>query len=257
MKIHYCSDLHLDFGADLTLPGGEVLILAGDIAEANIFTEPEIQNFWTAECSKYDKVFYVLGNHEHYHSTFNKTLDKIRPSLPSNVCVMENDRITYQGIDFVGCTLWTDLNKSDPNTMMTIPYLLNDYRVIKHEYKGCYNRLSPYITVKTHEQSVDFITKSLTESENPVIVITHHAPSLASIHERYRTVKDFNMNGAFASDLSNLILDHTDKIHTWIHGHMHDRINYQVGKTTIRCNPRGYIKYEPQAKTFEVQEFEI
>ena len=33
MKINVISDLHLDF-ADLTLPGGDVLILSGDICEA-------------------------------------------------------------------------------------------------------------------------------------------------------------------------------------------------------------------------------
>lgn len=33
MKIQYASDLHLEFGG-VTLPGGDILILAGDVAEA-------------------------------------------------------------------------------------------------------------------------------------------------------------------------------------------------------------------------------
>ena len=33
MRVNVISDLHIDF-ADLTLPGGDVLILSGDICEA-------------------------------------------------------------------------------------------------------------------------------------------------------------------------------------------------------------------------------
>ncbi|WP_215884515.1 hypothetical protein [Acidithiobacillus sulfurivorans] len=26
----------------------------------------------------------------------------------------------------------------------------------------------------------------------------------------------------------------------WIHGHVHDRMNYRIGKTRVLCNPWGY-----------------
>jgi hypothetical protein len=26
----------------------------------------------------------------------------------------------------------------------------------------------------------------------------------------------------------------------WIHGHVHDSFDYQIGRTRIVCNPRGY-----------------
>ena len=29
----------------------------------------------------------------------------------------------------------------------------------------------------------------------------------------------------------------------WIHGHVHDSFEYTIGRTTVTCNPRGYLGY--------------
>jgi hypothetical protein len=42
---------------------------------------------------------------------------------------------------------------------------------------------------------------------------------------------------AFASNMENLILEIQPRL--WIHGH--DNYDYQIGKTRIICNPRGYV----------------
>lgn len=258
MKISYCSDLHLDFGPGLELPGGEVLILAGDIVELkNLQSRQIMQDFFQTECAKYQQVFYILGNHEHYHSTFNKTRDQIQEFMPDNVRLMENECINYKGINFVGCTLWTDMNKLDPLTLYQMPNLCNDYRCVKNEYQGGYGKLTPKHTASVHFQSVEYLKKTLASVQAPTIVFTHHAPTLESIHARYRTAGDYCMNGGFASDLSGLILDHTDKIPYWIHGHMHDAVDYIIGNTRVLSNPRGYMPYESQALTFSVKDLEI
>ena len=91
MKINIISDLHLDF-ADLTLPGGDVLIMSGDICEArhlkkdmynkdmilfeheNPLQRPDrYYRFLAEECSKYREVIMVMGNHEHYGFQYQKT----------------------------------------------------------------------------------------------------------------------------------------------------------------------------------------
>jgi predicted phosphodiesterase len=64
------------------------------------------------------------------------------------------------------------------------------------------------------------------------------------------------MNGNFASRLDDLILDHPE-IAVWVHGHMHNPSDYQVGDTRVLCNPRGYIGYESRANTFELLHFEV
>ena len=124
MKINLVSDLHLEFGYQ-SLPGGDVLILAGDVAEARSIQKhhhstkivsdvPDehyrCSEFFYHECAKYKKVFYVMGNHEHYHNKFWKTYDDIKSMMPSNVTLLENQHEVYEGICFVGATLWTDMN---------------------------------------------------------------------------------------------------------------------------------------------------
>ena len=91
MRVAVISDLHLEF-EDLILPGGDVLILSGDVIEARYLkkdqydpmniTLPHEQSmkrhdrhyrFFVEECSKYKDVIYVMGNHEHYAGDFAKS----------------------------------------------------------------------------------------------------------------------------------------------------------------------------------------
>ena len=257
MKINLVSDLHLENGYQ-ELPGGEVLILAGDICEGRDFfkefhstrlleSKPGTYkwvDFFYKECAKYDRVFYVLGNHEHYRGRFDKTYDQIKSCLPANVRLLENEYEEYNGVLFLGGTLWTDCNKGDPLTVHTVKYSMNDYRVIKNYYvnKDIYYKLTPEFTMSVHRKTCEYITKILEEKKDtPTVVITHHGPTFSSINEKYR--RERTMNGAYTSDLSDLILDH-ENIRVWVHGHMHDPADYEVGSTRVVSNPRGYLGYE-------------
>jgi Icc-related predicted phosphoesterase len=52
-----------------------------------------------------------------------------------------------------------------------------------------------------------------------------------------------HVNGAYASDLSELILDTQPAV--WFHGHVHNSFDYLVGDTIVLCNPRGYVDQNP------------
>jgi hypothetical protein len=258
MKISIASDLHLEFGP-LELPGGEVLILAGDICEYRSFKKrrQNIVDFFDNQCSKYQQVFMVLGNHEAYHHRLDKTYNDFKSLLPPNVTLLENETVDYRGVVFMGATLWTDLHRGNPMTMMTVKEAMNDYRVIQNYYPntGLYHRLTPEFTYQLHNNTLDYFRKNLKSyQDRPVVVITHHGPSYQSIHEKYRG--HHHMNGGYVSDLSEFILDHP-QIHTWCHGHVHNRFDYQIGSTRVLCNPRGYYPHEPDSGfnpdlTFEV-----
>jgi predicted phosphohydrolase len=258
MKISYVSDLHLEFGYQ-ELPGGEVLILAGDIAEARsirrhhhstkLIQDTPIEafacsEFWKYECAKYDKVFYVMGNHEHYGGRFGKTYAELASMIPDNVTILEDQFEEYNGVLFVGSTLWTDLNKGDPITAWHLKGMMNDYRAITHFYadRNVYHKLTPEYTRSVHMDSKAFIGSICgLNRDKPVVVITHHAPSFLSVNEKYTW--DTTGNGGYASDLSELILHH-DNIKLWFHGHMHDPVDYTIGGTRVLSNPRGYIGHE-------------
>jgi Icc-related predicted phosphoesterase len=73
--------------------------------------------------------------------------------------------------------------------------------------------------------------------DKKIIMVCHHALHQKSIHENY--VNDYLMNGAYASDLSEFILDRPN-IKLVTHGHMHNNSDYMIGDTRVICNPRGY-----------------
>ena len=275
MRISVISDLHLDF-ADLVLPGGDVLILSGDIFEAkNLKKEmynPEMilleheqadqrpdryYRFLLEECSKkYREVIYVIGNHEHYKFQFHKTVDHIKSQLPSNIHLLEKESYELDGVLFLGATLWTDMNRQDALTMYHMQGAMNDYRQITmlNEEKHAYHRLQPEYTVKEHFKTLDYFKLALAENKQreggalPVVVVTHHSPSKLSIKPKYE--KDVLINGAYSSDLSELILDNPE-IRAWTHGHTHDTFDYTIGETRVICNPRGYKYYEQRAEEFD------
>ena len=269
------SDLHLEF-SDLVLPGGEVLILSGDVCEAkhvkaeydvnNILNEgnPDTGNFkrsdrWTRffheECSKYEKVFYVVGNHEHYGYQYHKTVPHLKDVLPANVTVLEKEMCEYRGVLFLGATLWTDMNNHDQLTLYHMKSMMNDYRQITmlNEVKSVYHRLVPEHTVTEHVKTKNLFKFYLEENRRretplPVVVLTHHAPSKMSTHPYY--ANDTIMNGAYSSNLDEFILDNPE-IKYWTHGHTHHTFEYKVGDTTIMCNPRGYAGYEERSQEFD------
>mgnify|MGYP001215659058 FL=1 len=70
MKIRVMSDLHLEFDRDGESPApgtGDILVLAGDICMASDFNE-NVAQFFDKAVAGYNRVLYVMGNHEGYGS---------------------------------------------------------------------------------------------------------------------------------------------------------------------------------------------
>jgi predicted phosphohydrolase len=270
MKIHLVSDLHLEFGYQ-TMPGGDVLILAGDICEAKAlrreFHETKLvdrepgkfrcHDFFEFEIPKYKKVFMVMGNHEHYHGRFDKTYSQLKELLPDNVTLLEDELVEHEGVMFMGATLWTNCNNADSLTFYHLKAMMNDYKVVQNHYKDKdqYFKLQPEFTFRTHLKTMEWFKLMLSmHREKPFVVITHHAPSFKSVPPHF--VHDQLMNGGYASDLSEFILDN-ENIKVWTHGHMHDPVDYMIGDTRILSNPRGYHGYENSANFDPGFSFEV
>lgn len=266
MKINLISDLHLEFG-DLELPGGEVLILAGDACESRTLSNYRYSSnntlgfspsgkrldraarFFNEECTKYDHVLYVMGNHEHYHGTYHKTAEELREFLPKNVRLLENETATINNVVFMGCTMWTDCNRGDPLTMHNLANCMNDYRTITYKRGDSYRKLRPADTAWLHGVSRRWLENQLQEhTQDQVVVVTHHAPSFLSVAEEFRN--DRHMNGGYYSDLSSIILDNP-QIKYWVHGHTHTVFDYEIGSCRVLCNPRGYAGHEHVANVFD------
>lgn len=281
MKLALGSDLHLEF-ADLDLtnePGADVLILSGDIMIAQdlhdhpasaTLTQAQIMGTlgsrqaqalrfrgFLERCSeRFAHVVYVAGNHEFYHGKWVQNIQDLRLECArfANVHFLERDSVTIDGVLFVGGTLWTDMNRVDPLTLHAVRDMMSDFMVIRNDAKG-HRRLSTMDTVDRHMQTKNYIKTVLEQNpDTPTVVVGHHAPTHMSTHPRY--ANETLMNGAYRSDLSDLILDHP-QIRVWTHGHTHEDFDYMVGSTRVVCNPRGYMGHEPRAEQFQLKILEI
>ena len=262
MKIKLVSDLHLEF-VDINIQNDkdyDVLILSGDIMVINdLHDHPEekyshldiaalkwgqarAQLFrdFLKRCSfQFPHVVYVAGNHEFYHGNFHKGIEHLREECNKfpNIYFLERDIQFIDGVLFVGGTLWTDMNKGDPLTLHAIGDMMNDFRVIRNDEHG-YTKLRPAHAMDRYRKTVEYIKKMVdVNGDRKCVVVGHHAPSFQSIGEQYK--HDTLMNGGYASDLSEFIMDRP-QIKLWTHGHMHQTFDYMIGETRVVCNPRGY-----------------
>jgi len=226
MLLNFLSDLHLEFGPmPDKLPGGDVLILSGDIS-SDCKT-----SFIERASESYEHVIYVFGNHEYYGGEMDQVEFTVRKSLEhcDNVHVLQNESVTLNGVTFHGTTLWTDMNKENPLTLHAVEQSMNDYyEILYREF-----RFTALDALREHKIARKFLENSVKEDD---VVITHMAPSYLSIHPKYQ--HDMHLNGGYASDLSGLMLDANPQL--WFHGHVHNSFDYTIGETRILCNPRGY-----------------
>lgn len=272
MRIALGSDLHLEFG-DITLSNtsnADVLVLSGDICVAADLIRPvltdaqlkpahrpnRVKDFFDRCSAEFPCTVYVAGNHEFYNGDFDKTLDILREECSrfDNIYFLERDHKIIGDILFIGTTLWTDCNNSDPLTLATLPSLMNDFVHI-HKNGDVSNRLLPQDIVLRHKHALGYIEHIIGHNKDKkVVVVGHHAPNKQSVHPRYKN--DFYTNAGYSSDLTNFILDHP-QIKLWTMGHTHHVHRYYVGDTLVVCNPRGYIGYEKAAENFKLRYIDL
>jgi Icc-related predicted phosphoesterase len=232
LKIHILCDLHVEFGNFVPpVVGADVVVLGGDIHVNNRGLQ------WIFDQNFEVPVLYVLGNHEFYREQFPGLIDQLKMEAEgTNVRVLENDSVEIGGYRFFGCTFWSDMELLDDQhtSSMAAADFMNDYRLIR--LSNTNRRLSPSDTKAWHSKSVRKLTEFLKAGEpEKSIVVTHHAPSIQSIANRYRV---YPVSAAFASNMDDFILERQPFL--WIHGHTHESFDYRIGKTRIVCNPRGY-----------------
>ena len=233
--------------------------------------------FFTACSRNFPHVVYVMGNHEHYHGDFATSIGYLKDALKhlENIHVLDKEVFTLGDYVFLGGTLWTDMNNEDEMTMSHVQRRMNDFQICKNSLRtvnfrtqeptldengvhkkdengaGLYHAvfktreayLSPQDAVEDHKAMLRFIETNynITPPWMTTIVVGHHAPSKLSTKPQYQ--KEYIMNGAYSSDLSEFILDHP-QIKLWTHGHTHHVFDYLIGTTRIVCNPRGYEGHE-------------
>lgn len=256
MKITYCSDLHLECGyiqLDNTL-GADVLILAGDILiadplkrfpidyvpqktmkSAHYTASLTFRKFIAHVASQWLHVVVIAGNHEFFYGRYDEglaTLKKEYGRYP-NVHFLENATCKIDDVIFVGATLWSDCNKMDPVAMHDVKNNMSDYKFIK--IGTAYRKFSVVDSIKMHMNSLSYI-ESVVSANTNVVVVTHHSPSKISLPERF---KNDCYSSAYYTSLEQFIQRHTS-IKAWIHGHIHNNLQYKIFDSIIGVNAFGY-----------------
>ena len=229
MHIYLLSDLHNEF-EQFQPPHVEadVVILAGDI-------DVGVRGVEWAKKTFSCPVLYVPGNHEFYRGHLGRTLEKLRAAQTDQVRVLERDVVEIGGARFLGTTAWTDFTATgnQPVAAAMAEQLLNDFRQIRTDnYRPCH--------------PMDFITQAslarlwlreqlVVPFAGPTVVITHHAPSLKSLHGN--PYAGGHLDAAFANQWDDLI---GGPVVLWVHGHVHTAVDYELAGTRVVCNPKGY-----------------
>lgn len=267
MKIQIASDLHLELlnpppGTPITasssrdllpkriigpVPGADVLVLAGDIADGayacTLFAN------WPTE--KRIPIILIAGNHEFYGHPIEPIYNKLREGAAlNNIHFLENDSVVIDGVRFLGTTLWTDYrlrsNRTQNQLMEYCGTRLNDHfriRTGRHTF-------TPRDALNRHEHARAWLKAELAKPfDGKTVVVSHHGPHPLSIHPRYI---GNDLNAAFVSDLSEL----TPDVDLWLHGHVHDSFDYQVGRCRVVANPAGYVINRSTAVDQNDYEFE-
>lgn len=183
MKVHILSDLHVEFAHfDYPVCDADVVILAGDIHVREKGLD------WALESIPDVPVIYVMGNHEYYGAAYPKLVDDIKyKAQGSNVHVLENNVVNINGVNFIGCSLWTDFKIfGDPQTAgYECQRLINDYKKIRRW--PSYSKLRSIDVALMHKVSLKWLDEALSHLQGEKnIIVTHHAPSIKSLPQHRR-----------------------------------------------------------------------
>jgi predicted phosphohydrolase len=259
MRIHYMSDVHLEFGAlDKPLPEGDVVVLAGDITLLAALdpakADPRARrvresthSFFEAVASRFRKAVYLMGNHEHYGFCIDDSAEAVRRYLPG-VTLLENEHIVLGDVLLCGATLWTDMGGGNPLIEQTIQRGMSDFYVIEKRDGERLRAFRPADARALFTASLAYIG-GLAEAnrDKKLVVATHHAPSKEGIAPRQRT---HNMDPAYFTDLTAFI-EERPNIAVWLHGHTHVQTEYAIGQCRVLSNARGYFGRERAAAHFD------
>lgn len=219
LALQICSDLHLEKIETLhyetyIIPTAPNLCLLGDICQ--IDKPRKLFPFLEWCCRKFDRVFWVYGNHEFY------VMDEPRPDRAmntlkyfverwisekkhDNLAILDNKSVVVQGVKLIGSTLWSNV---PTNREAWITWHINDYQNIGVMEGKVARRLQVRDTNDYHQQSVEFIRNEINDCAErglKAVVLTHHAPLFGeSTAPQYRGNKN---RWAFCSDQASLFGD--------------------------------------------------
>ena len=236
MKIFPVSDMHLEFHHSPLPPYrglADVVVCAGDMHTRG--RAPK----YLRMIYDHQEVIYVAGNHEYYGSSIEEQDELLREECQKyGIHFLQRDKVEIDSVTFVGCTLWSDFQlfglEQEAEAIAETRRCLNDYHVISFDKKKM-RVIKPADTIAIHRQDVTWLHEQFVQKDEKLVVVTHHGPSIKSIHPAY--TEDIVSCG-FASALDDMVA--ASRANYWISGHSHCAQHFKIGETEVYQNCLGY-----------------
>jgi Icc-related predicted phosphoesterase len=255
-RLYYVSDIHLEFRNEQfqifpqTHQPQNVrnfLALVGDIGSP---LHSSYEKFLAAHAPHYERIFLLIGNHEYYSvetSILTVTMGTIENLIKtitskfSNITVLQKSAFMIEDTLFIGCTMWTQVNKIAEARMKEYKriHIMENITYQSQGRVGSYQRprLINYQDIrKINKDHVEWLTKTISAAEGSgqkIIVLTHHAPSQTMVKTPY---DDMSFN-AYVSPCDHLF---KKPIVAWISGHTHESIEENINDIPSLSNCYGY-----------------
>ena len=240
MKLQLLSDLHLETEtADPEpAPGAELLVLAGDIDST--WAGYERYAGWPVP------VLVIAGNHEFDGRDFDAALAGLRElcaRLGFTFLERETHHVTAadgRRVRILGSTRWSDFDLYGPQRRERAERAAAYFLRLMGSTRGG----RPFDAAAVREEALacrGWLERELSTAAqgrwDRTLVVTHFAPSLRSADPRYGTQPG---TASFCNADDDLI----PRADVWLHGHLHCRHDYLVGRagrapTRVVCNARG------------------
>lgn len=282
-QLQILSDLHLEgtqfasYYSTFSFPASApALALVGDIGKAN---DPELLQFLTWQCYRYRYVFYVLGNHEAYDSSYSAAADKIRSfgneiahrrlavraSDKSPADDVQNEQVQVPGefiflnrgrfdvpdsnLTILGCTLFSHIRAEQRED---VAMYCNDF-VGPFGDKGIPGWTTDMHNA-AHGRDLAWLNRVVQEvqAENAnrqIVILSHHSPSVQSIaNDPAHVADERGVQSAFTTDLSAEPCWTSKAVCVWVFGHTHFNCDFteDINGRALRlvANQKGYSRNE-------------
>ncbi|KAF7592039.1 hypothetical protein BBP40_000762 [Aspergillus hancockii] len=253
------SDLHLEAPEAYNVfdipPQTTYLALLGDIGNVK---DDGLFTFLEAQLHKFQIVFFLLGNHEPYHSNwvtarekfqhFSNTINQKRTQESQQLgqfVLLDQTRYDISpDVTVLGCTLYSRVSKDQE---MQVSFGLNDFYHTDDWTVEAHCAAHEADRAWLNDQVSQI---AVSEPHRKIVIFSHHSPTLtpAAVDPAHTNSP---LSSGFASDFAGEPCWENTQVCLWAFGHTHYNCDFAEDTTGKRlvANQRGY--YFAQAKVFD------
>ncbi|KAF2811117.1 putative calcineurin-like phosphoesterase [Mytilinidion resinicola] len=259
VQLQLMSDLHLEtpvtrptYSDFFITPQCPNLALLGDIGNV---VDNRLLDFLQIQVQHFEIVFFLLGNHEPYDSSFPVVIQRLREfekeanqahQSPDSGCgrfvFLDQTRFDISdSVTILGCTFFSRIADEQKES---VARFVSDFEEIEGWTIRQHNA--------AHEDDLAWLNAQVAaiEHDEPwraIVVLTHHSPTLAPAANDARHLEDENgVRSAFVTDVSREQCWKSKSVRVWAFGHTHFNCDFedeQTGKRVV-ANQKGYSRTE-------------